>query len=74
MESFEGRKAVFELAAGDARMADNCHDEFATTSVKRSLEPCPLSRIERAQYAGIDRQQCKIVRLLPSRDRRARAP
>src|SRR5262245_43043255 len=51
------------MAAGNARMADNGHDKLATTTVEGSLQPCPLSRIEGAQNAGVDAQQCKIAGL-----------
>ena len=51
------------MAAGDAWMPHDCHDELALASLERPLNPGPLPLIERAQDSGVDRQQRKSVGL-----------
>jgi hypothetical protein len=42
------------VAAGDARMADNGHDKLTAAAAERAFEPCPLSRIDCTEDAGVD--------------------
>src|SRR5262249_5152510 len=51
------------VAAREARMSDDRHGELATASAERAFDPGPLPFVDRAQDAGIDREQCKVLRL-----------
>src|SRR6516164_2423999 len=47
------------MAAGDAWVPHDRHDEFTAASLKRPFNPCPLPFVDRAQDSCINRQQSK---------------
>src|SRR6516165_10041487 len=51
------------VAACETRMPDDRHGELATASAERAFDPGPLSFVDRAQDAGIDREECEVLRL-----------
>ena len=59
--TFRGSRDI--IAAGKARMAHDGHGELAAAAVERALDLCRLAFVDRAQDAGIDRQQSKVFGL-----------